>query len=254
MIKSSFIFLDGVGYTTEKRLWQRGVLCWDDFLGLKGIAGISRDRKASHDVTLENARSSMSDCERTFFSRRLKKGDHWRLYPDFKKRVCFLDIETTGLGYGNDITVVGVYDGSEVRSYVKGDNLTEQALAEEFSRHSLIVSFYGSAFDVPFIKSKYPRLNLDVPHMDLCFASRKIGLRGGLKSIEREIGLARGDDIAGVDGFEAVRLWRRWERRGDREAFERLMEYNRADVVNLEVLADLVYKRLWDKTFTPDVS
>ena len=90
--------------------------------------------------------------------------------------------------------------------------------------------------------------------MDLCFASRKIGLRGGLKSIEREIGLARDEDIAGVDGFEAVRLWRRWERRGDKDAFARLLDYNRADVVNLETLADIVYKRLWEKTFTPDVS
>ncbi|GBE56772.1 hypothetical protein BMS3Bbin16_00983 [archaeon BMS3Bbin16] len=254
MIRSSFIFLDGVGYTTEKRLWSRGITCWDDFLDLKGIAGISRDRKTHHDQTLEAARSSMQCCEHSFFSSRLKKGDHWRLYPDFKEQVCFLDIETTGLGYDNDITVVGVYDGVEVRSFVKGDNLSEEALSQEFSKYSLIVSFYGSAFDVPFIKAKYPNLNLDLPHMDLCFASRKIGLRGGLKSIEREIGLARDEDIAGVDGFEAVRLWRRWERRGDKDAFARLLDYNRADVVNLETLADIVYKRLWEKTFTPDVS
>ncbi len=221
---------------------------------MNGIAGISRDRKSYHDQTLEAANGSISEKEHSFFSSRLKTRDHWRLYPDFKEQVCFLDIETTGLGYENDITVVGVYDGVEVRSFVKGDNLSEEALAEEFSRYSLIVSFYGSAFDVPFIKAKYPNLNLNLPHMDLCFASRKIGLRGGLKSIEREIGLARDDDIAGVDGFEAVRLWRRWERRGDKDAFTRLLDYNRADVVNLETLADIVYKRLWEKTFTPDVS
>jgi uncharacterized protein YprB with RNaseH-like and TPR domain len=251
MIRSSFILLDGVGYTTEKRLWKRGILSWDDFLASKGISGISRDRKAYHDQTLEAAQSSMQGCKHSFFSSRLKKGDHWRLYPDFKERVCFLDIETTGLGYDNDITMVGVYDGVEVRSYVKGDNLSEDALTEEFSKYSLLVSFYGSVFDVPFIKAKFPGVSLDLPHMDLCFASRRVGLRGGLKSIEREIGLVRGKDISGVDGFEAVRLWRRWERRGDKEAFERLMEYNRADVVNLQTLADIVYKRLWEKTFTP---
>jgi uncharacterized protein YprB with RNaseH-like and TPR domain len=251
MIRNSFILLDGVGYKTEERLWKNGILSWDDFIGAKGISGISKERKMHHDTELETAQGCFEEKLHQYFSSRLKTRDHWRLYPDFKERACFLDIETTGLGHDSEITVIGVYDGFEVRSFVKGDNLTEEALIEELSKYSLLVTFYGSAFDVPFIIRKFPGMSFAIPHIDLCFASRRVGLRGGLKSIERDLGIIRDEGVAEIDGFEAVRLWRRWERHNDRDAFERLLEYNRADVVNLLPLAEKVYEELLEKTFRP---
>jgi len=69
-----------------------------------------------------------------------------------------------------------------------------------------------------------------------------------LKRIERQWGIIREDEIAGLTGFDAVLLWARY-RHGDPTALQRLIAYNRADVVNLEVLLkrgyELARKQLW---------
>lgn len=250
MLKNSFIILDRIGYGREEKLWRRGIMCWEDFLDMKGIAGISKREKEHHDRELSISADCLEKGLSEHFTSCLKSKDLWRLYPDFKDKACFLDIETTGLSpHSSDLTVLGVYDGTDVRTYIKGVNLTEDSVAEELSRHKLFLSFYGSAFDIPFIQKKYPNIRLNKPHIDLCFASRRLGLTGGLKKIERTLGIERTEDVSGIDGFEAVRLWNRWTKKKDRNALEKLIEYNRADVVNLEVLADIVYDRLREQTF-----
>jgi uncharacterized protein YprB with RNaseH-like and TPR domain len=249
MIQNSFILLDGVGYKTEEKLWRQDVLSWDDFLEIESVIGISSKQKSVHDRELEAASHHLDKKSPYYFSQRLKMRDYWRLYSDFKEDACFLDIETTGLSSESALTVVGIFDGRNTKSFVKGDNLIEAVLKEELSKYRLIVTFFGSAFDIPFIKAKYPGIAFDIPHIDLCFASRRIGLRGGLKSIEKQLGFDRGEGIAEIDGLEAVRLWRRWERYDDEEALARLLEYNKADVVNLKILAEKVYEGLKAKTF-----
>ncbi len=252
MLKNTFIILDRVGYGREEKLWRQGITCWEDFLDVKGIAGISKDEKEHHDRELLISADRLEKGLSEHFTGRLKNRDLWRLYPDFKDKACFLDIETTGLSpSSSELTMLGVYDGTDVRTYVKGFNLTEESVSEELSRHELFLSFYGSAFDIPFIQKKYPDIRLKKPHIDLCFASRRLGLTGGLKKIERTLGIERTDEVSGIDGFEAVRLWNRWERNQDRRALDRLIEYNRADVVNLEALADIVYEQLRKQTFNP---
>jgi uncharacterized protein YprB with RNaseH-like and TPR domain len=69
----------------------------------------------------------------------------------------------------------------------------------------------------------------------------RLGYHGGLKRIERQWGIVREDGVAGLTGFDAVLLWARY-RRGEPEALERLIAYNRADVVNLEVLLKRGYE------------
>jgi uncharacterized protein YprB with RNaseH-like and TPR domain len=249
MIKNTFVLLDGIGYKTEEKLWNQNILCWDDFLSEKGIGGISSRQKKHHDKELEAALTHLTCNNPKYFSQRLKSRDHWRLYPEFRGKTCFLDIETTGLSSYSDITLVGIFNGDRVKSFVRDINLTEETLRRELSKYSMIITFYGSAFDLPFIIKKFPSISFDIPHVDLCFASRRIGFRGGLKAIEKQLGIARNNGISEVDGFEAVRLWRKWKTNGDKDALERLIEYNKADVVNLRVLADLVYQRLRDNTF-----
>ena len=65
-----------------------------------------------------------------------------------------------------------------------------------------------------------------------------LGYRGGLKAVERKLGLGRDEAIREVDGFEAVRLWRRHQR-GDRAALGKLLLYNLTDVVNLVELLEI---------------
>ncbi|MBC7530655.1 MAG: ribonuclease H-like domain-containing protein [Oligoflexus sp.] len=62
---------------------------------------------------------------------------------------------------------------------------------------------------------------------------KRLGYAGGLKAIERQIGLDRGD-LRSVDGFLAVALWQEYKRRKSETALETLLAYNCADVINLE--------------------
>ncbi len=198
----------------------------------------------------EELKSSMAHRrEIGFFADRLPSAEVWRLYEAFRDRVVYLDIETSGGWMGVDeITVIGTYDGSCVRSFVSGMNL------EEFecyiSGFDLIVTFNGTSFDLPFIRRSFPNIALPPAHIDLRFPLKRIGYRGGLKRIEKQIGIERLSEISRMDGFDAVRLWRdhQW---GDRCALDTLLEYNKADVVNLQPLTELVSRELKERLLPP---
>ncbi|MGI0151573.1 MAG: ribonuclease H-like domain-containing protein, partial [Thermoplasmata archaeon] len=74
-------------------------------------------------------------------------------------------------------------------------------------------------------------------HIDLRFVLRRLGYSGGLKRIEQELRLGEREGVEGLRGLDAVRLWQEW-RRGRRESLDLLIEYNRADTVNLEPLLE----------------
>jgi len=126
---------------------------------------------------------------------------------------------------------------------------TVDELVKRIERAGVLVTFNGIRFDVPFMEQSMKMKIPDTPHLDLMYLLRRLGLRGGLKRIERELGLLREDDIADVNGYEAVRLWYRWERQGDVGALEKLCRYNAADVVNLKPLADMAYDMMAKKVF-----
>jgi hypothetical protein len=74
--------------------------------------------------------------------------------------------------------------------------------------------------------------------LDLLRECRRAGLKGGLKQLEERFGIAR--NTRGMGGWDALRLWARYENEGDREALQVLLEYNREDVMNLIQLERLV--------------
>ena len=118
----------------------------------------------------------------------------------------------------------------------------------DFEKYSLIVTYNGICFDIPFIQQKFPDIKFDHLHIDLRYALKKIGLTGGLKRIEKKAGIKRGDELADIDGFEAVRLWYKYKR-GDKKALDLLIKYNIEDVVNLKILMEMAYERLKKRCF-----
>jgi predicted nuclease with RNAse H fold/dephospho-CoA kinase len=130
---------------------------------------------------------------------------------------------------------VGVLLDGRYSSWLAGDD------AEELNRllepAKCVVTFNGSAFDIPFLKSTFPEIRLPGEHIDLRFAVRRVGLRGGQKAIERVLGLARSSDLADLGGAEAVLLWHRYLR-GDIGALRHLISYNRADVDGMRRILD----------------
>ena len=147
---------------------------------------------------------------------------------------AYLDIETS---HDGDIKVVGVYVPERgTRQLVDGE-ISDVAVADLVEGATRLYTFNGDCFDLPLIQR---RLRLDlrqiVPTHDLLFDCRRKALRGGLKAIERRLGIGR--TFPEVDGRTAVALWRRYETTRDRDALTLLLAYNREDVENLEILRD----------------
>lgn len=177
-----------------------------------------------------------------FFSERLPRRELWRAFPDFRDSIAYLDIETTGLSpYDDDITVIGLYDGRDVHTFVRGINLKD--FGRKIKQYRLLVTYNGAGFDLRFIEEEFPKLDLNQIHIDLRFPLRRIGLTGGLKAIERGVGIHRPKETDGLDGFDAVRLWKEYQR-GEKESLDLLVAYNREDIVNLEALMRIAYATL----------
>jgi uncharacterized protein YprB with RNaseH-like and TPR domain len=247
MIQATFVLLKGIGESTERRLWESGIGDWAAFRTSCSLPGIAPERKILYDRELATAAAHLQQGNARYFSRRLKPRDHWRLFDAFGPRAAFLDIETTGgPPASGEVTVVGLYAHGVMTTLVRDSSLTEERLRHELRRYDLLVTFCGSIFDLPYLRAKFPSLVLDQPHIDLCFAARRIGLRGGLKRVESLLGIERPRDLQGVDGWDAVRLWQAW-RQGSREALDLLLRYNEADTRNLLPLARLVYTRLAER-------
>ncbi len=244
MITRSFIFLEGIGSETEKSLWEQGIGDWHSFLGQKSVEGISPKRKFHYDSVLRQAKQELYALNSSYFARLLPQAEAWRLYDFFREEAVFLDIETTGMGPEDDVTVVGLFDGLETKSMVRGINLNYRALQEELSRYKLIVTFNGATFDLPFLQKRYPRLLPQIPHMDLRTLTGRLGYKGGLKGIEKEFGITRRNLVGGMHGGDAMLLWRMYYGSGDDHYLKLLVEYNEEDVVNLKKIADVCTKRM----------
>lgn len=91
-------------------------------------------------------------------------------------------------------------------------------------------------------------LPLNQPHIDLCAVGRQLGYRGGLKTIERRMGIERSLELQGFTGADAVRQWNRWRHRRAEGARELLVASNKVDCMNLEPLADASYCQLAQST------
>jgi len=244
MLSSTFVILQGIGPVTEQRLWQKGLLTWNDFLSRPEIAGISAHRKQWYDQELLKARSAFDSGQLDYFTTRLPSRDHWRFFELCAPHALYLDIETTGTSpHDGEVTVVGLHRRGETVCLVRGETLTTERLQAELDACTLLVTFFGTGFDVPYLRAKFPRLTFSMPHFDLCFAARRLGLRGGLKQIERELGIERDSALRSLDGWDAVRLWMQW-RAGNAAARDLLLAYNAADTANLVPLATYLVQDL----------
>ncbi|SDC27040.1 ribonuclease H-like domain-containing protein [Natrinema hispanicum] len=241
-IENSFIPVRGVGETTERRLWENGVTHWDEFDG-SVVGSTLADRI---ETFIDEGRTHLDRGNVSVFAEALPAASRWRCYENVSDETCFLDIETTGLSAEtNDVTTVSLHQDGETKTFVKERDLTSHRLTRELEEAALLVTFNGQRFDVPFLETCFD-VTIDVPHVDLMYPCKKIGLDGGLKPIEQELGIDR--DMPDISGRDAVRLWREYER-GDDGALETLIEYNRADTANLEPLMEIVADRLHERVF-----
>jgi uncharacterized protein YprB with RNaseH-like and TPR domain len=249
LLQHTFIHLPRVGRVTEKELWNSGVVTWEDFLSASVLpCRIASSHLELHRLIAES-RLRLESADAAYFNACVPARERWRLYAEFRERAAFLDIETTGLSpeYGH-ITMVGVLDSQGYKSYVYGENLED--MREALEQYDLIVTFNGTSFDLPYVEYHFGQIFRHVAHLDLRFPLKRIGYSGGLKSIETQVGVGRPSALNGLDGYDAVLLWRMWSR-GDAAARDTLIRYNAEDVASLPALAELVYNRLTERLPLP---
>ena len=154
---------------------------------------------------------------------------------------AYLDIETTGLSPSYDIiTVIGIYrcrGGDSELIQLVGEEVTRGNLITALRGVSAIYTYNGSRFDLPFIAAS---LGVDLAtefyHRDLMYDCWRNNLYGGFKAVEQQLGIPR--QLKDVNGFEAVQLWWRYQKGGNRTALALLLEYNKEDVINLKALRE----------------
>jgi uncharacterized protein len=158
---------------------------------------------------------------------------------------AYLDIETTGLDFDRcDITVLGIYligPAQDRCIQLVGPYINADAILDSLANVNCLYTYNGSRFDLPFIHSRHGiNLESQFTHFDLMFNCWRHNLYGGLKGVERCLGIPR--QLKEVNGLEAIRLWWRYVNDYDENALKMLLAYNREDVMNLKILKEMLIK------------
>ncbi len=236
VLQNTFLHLKGMGEVSEKRLWKSGIRTWEDFL-----ASCESSSRKAKGPQAEGIRVSQRHYESglwSYFDQQIPSRHKWRAIGDLADRALFVDIETTGLADSDSVTMIGTYDGADFRVFIQGQNMDEAQ--EVLEAYPLVVTFNGACFDLPMIRKRFPYILFNHIHVDLRYPLKNLGYAGGLKIIEKRLGINRSDETEGLDGWDAVRLWRDHQC-GDKNALETLIKYNEEDVRNMKPLMDFVF-------------
>jgi uncharacterized protein YprB with RNaseH-like and TPR domain len=258
LLQHTFRHIKGIGPNREEKLWAAGCHTWQDLLNRLNQDPLSITSAIPSRIlprvkqVITELSQHFSNADLLNLSKHFKPREHWRLYRDFSERAVFVDIETTGLGRESIITVIGTYSPmSGPKTFVEGFNLP--SFEAEISQYEIVVTFNGSSFDLPFIRRSFPNLVLPPVHIDLRFLARMLGYTGGLKLIERRLGLVRNDSVAQITGADCVILWSKFQCEEDLESLHLLLRYNLEDTINLEpILTMLINEHSFRHPFLGD--
>jgi uncharacterized protein len=186
--------------------------------------------------------------------------------PDWARKVVFFDIETTGLSGGAGtlafLAGCGWFETNGdflIRQFFlaspSGEKEMLDALGKIFDDASLVVTYNGRTFDVPFMETRWAFHRTtppteDLPHFDMLPPARRMwGHRDksavetdgcSLSALERRVlGFHR---YADVPGFEIPARYFQFLRTGDMAVVDGVLEHNRHDLISL---AALMAQALW---------
>lgn len=241
MIRHTFQHISGIGEKTETALWKADIHSWQDVEnGAK--TGVSDRQRALILGALPDSEAAFAKGDPAFFLDRLPARLHWRMFRALRDRAVYLDIETTGGRMETDeITTIATWDGRKIRTYVRGENLG--SFLQDLPPAPFFVTYSGKSFDIPVMERSFGVRLSHHPHLDLRHVLGSIGLKGGLKGVERKLGIARLES-QGLDGLSAVRLWNRYCQGAEQEVLDTLLAYNIEDSVVLERLAVFAWNQL----------
>lgn len=218
-----------------------GIHTWDDLklkYSAQTLPGVESARHAELLHELSRCETALAAADLAYLTKILHRSDHWRLLADFGSKATFLDIETSGDELRPEISVVVIRHRGQLHTFTAGQNLDQ--FLHFLGEIELLVTFNGASFDVPQLENHFHIPMRDIAHVDLRWVCYHSQLKGGLKEIERAIGLVRPPDLIGMDGAEAAFLWQRWKWTGNEKLVRRLTRYCAADVIGLEHLSNWI--------------
>lgn len=152
----------------------------------------------------------------------------------------YLDIESDRSG---NVCVIGMFlPGTGFVQYY-GNEVTPQNVVDVLKKATTIVTFNGDLFDLPLL-NKFCNVDIRLTHesIDLHKVKKSLGIKGGLKELERMYGIPRKTE--GIDGYKAIILWERYLKKGRLDALRLLLEYNKEDVLNLVSLEKIFFDQM----------
>lgn len=239
MIRRTFQLIRGIGPARERALWAEGITRWEDFPPKGGPIALSARLDPGARACLAEASKALEARDLAELARRVPAREHWRLYHEFHRRAVFFDIETEGMTGAP--TVVSLFHAEGFEVFLQGRDLERAPGA--LARWPLWVTFNGSAFDVPVLARYFGTMPTPALHLDLRHVCRRMGWSGGLKRVEDALGFGRPAHLRGIDGLDAVYLWKHWGATRDVAALRLLVEYNLYDTIQLRALADRAYNQ-----------
>lgn len=199
---------------------------------------------------------------------KVSEEDPWFVREGFK--IGYLDIETDGLKadfstmltwcikekggkiYSDSITKEELFDG-------KADKRIVKSLIDKMKEYKIIVTYFGSVFDIPYIRTKALHYNMEFPayivyteytksgkeiirtkpeliHWDIYYTV-KAKLNLSRKSLDNAC------DYLGIVGKTPIDkdVWRK-AKYGDKDAIKEVLVHNRGDVKILEELHNKLVK------------
>jgi hypothetical protein len=233
LITEALQHCEGIGPVRLSELHTAGVRSW--WSALDNPSRIPESFRAI--VVSECCRciEAMQARDVRYFVDRLLPQDKWRVLSHYFDDASFFDIETTGLDYDAQITVIVCWHQGTLHTFVEGENLDD--FLDLLDEITLLVSFNGSSFDVPRVLDAFHIPQLPCPHLDLRWVSYHQNWIGSLKDIADRLDVPRPADLQDVDGAMAVLWWDEWQHSQDQSSLQRLIRYCSADVLLLVALA-----------------
>jgi uncharacterized protein YprB with RNaseH-like and TPR domain len=240
LIRQAFQHLPGIGPERLKRIQELGIADWTDLVQRSEELPLGARGRRQLAEAVEACERALDEADLAHLVRVLAPRDHWRILATYFDRAAYFDIETSGMHQDSFVTLIACYSGGTLHPFVRHENLDR--FLDLLEGLELLVSFNGASFDVPKVLREFHIPELACPHIDLRWICAHSQRRGGLKAIERELGLRRPPDLDGVSGEDAVWLWQLWDEHLNRDARDRLIRYCCADTLSLEQVAARLLK------------
>lgn len=165
----------------------------------------------------------------------------------------FLDIETSNLKANmgviysyciKDSASETIYERLITKKELFSDDMDKQvvkSLIKDIQKFDILVTYYGTRFDIPFIRSRAVHHGLDYPsygeniHIDLYYLIRnKFNLTRNSLKVACQFLLGETD--------KTIVEYKHWMKamQGNKEALDYIIEHNRYDVLDLEKLYDKI--------------